>query len=201
MKKSSAIFLSVFVVILTAICSLFLGAFVAGQVDFSDFFSNQNVHQQVEDFVLNDDLSHNEDMSLEQNHVDFDGEDLNFGDEHLYAIKFLGYGDQVDLSGIDADFIDVYGDEYYLIIPRFEDTEVKIKMLDYGDFSDMDSPEMLTVFTSKNSDPFVLKCNVSDIYSNVAVIIKGSGGSAGFSPRISLEDGSLITGDLGLEIK
>lgn len=219
MKKSSAIFLAFFVVIITAVSSLFLGAFVAGQVDFSNFFQIENLTEKFDDFdfgfndeeesvfgddfdtEFSDDLTHDEDLQNFEDTTMSEWSGFEYADEHLYAIKFLGYGIDPSENYKNTDLIDVGGDEFYLIVPRFDECEVKVKMMNFGDFSDMSAYETLNVFTSNNGEPFILKCNVSDIYSNVAVTMTGAGGSASFSPRISLEDGSLIAGELGFEIK
>jgi len=56
-------------------------------------------------------------------------------------------------------------------------------------------------YEQPDGSPFVIGCNVSDIFPDVTVEITASDGEkVSFSPFISLEDGSVEVGERGLNI-
>lgn len=112
----------------------------------------------------------------------------------LFAVAFLGYGeDRMEfrhtyVEGLFAslgDFaveqvghMDFDGDEWYLIIPRYDN---------YVDIKDLATGEEHTVY---NGEPFTVKCNLSDLHPNIEISVDIYGGYA-FSPQISGE-GKLV---------
>ncbi len=77
------------------------------------------------------------------------------------------------------------GTELYLIIPR--DPEAHVVVTQY----DMDSDrELGRIYSSYNGSPFLLRCNYSDISSDVRITVTDNEGvHQTFSPYISLMDG------------
>lgn len=116
---------------------------------------------------------------------------LNFdaleGNPH-FAIAFIGYN-RINITEIRKEVIakifptldekaiekikhfDFEGDEWYLIVPRYKEY-VDVKSLDDG-----------KIYTSYNGDPFTVKCNASDLYSNIEIVTDIHGGHS-FSPQI-----------------
>jgi len=48
--------------------------------------------------------------------------------------------------------------------------------------------------------PFILQCNVSDIFTDATICLTRETETVEFSPYISLEDGSVQVGDRGVDI-
>ena len=125
-----------------------------------------------------------------------------FQDGQLYAVAYLGYGSIDDLDYYMENYLNVTslpihyisGGEYYLIIPRGDEMTVKLYVID---------PETSTqtlIYEEAECRPFIVQCNASDIFADLAVEISGPEGSAGFSPSLSLRDGSVQAGDSALDL-
>ena len=125
------------------------------------------------------------------NVLDFD----NYEGQPHFAAAFLGYGDRMDFRN---DYIndvfkslsdeargkmphfDFEGDEWYLIVPRYKD---KV------DITDADGNVLETV---QQGEAFTVKCNVSDLYSNIQITTERNLGGYKFSPQMG-GDGKLLT--------
>lgn len=127
---------------------------------------------------------------------------IPFEEGQLFAVAYLGYQQIDDLEYyvqryLDSDELETYtiseGD-YYLIIPRYPDMTVSL----YA--ADMETSENSLCFETASCDPFIIQCNISDIFSDAILRFTYNGNTVEYSPFISLEDGSLQTGDYGLEI-
>ena len=128
--------------------------------------------------------------SIYANVFDFD----NYDGQPMFAVAFLGYGDRMEfrhtyIEGIFADLddfaieqighIDYEGDEWYLIVPRYKE-DVDITNLDTGE-----------VHTIYNGEAFTVKCNLSDLHSNIEISTELNLSGHKFSPQIG-GDGKLI---------
>jgi len=128
--------------------------------------------------------------SIYANVFDFD----NYDGQPMFAVAFLGYGDRMDfrhtcVEGIFKDLgdvaieqighIDYEGDEWYLIVPRYKE-DVDITNLDTG-----------KVHTIYNGEAFTVKCNLSDLHSNIEISTEQNLSGHKFSPLIG-GDGKLI---------
>ena len=104
-----------------------------------------------------------------------------------FAVVFIGYGEDLteernecikrtfptldeSLKEQIAHF-DFEGDEWYLVVPRYRE---------YVDIKSLDSEEVYTVY---QGEAFTVKCNVSDLYSNIEISTDIRGGHA-FSPQL-----------------
>lgn len=131
-----------------------------------------------------------------------DKEKINFTDNQLYAVAYLGYEEPEDLDYYKNKYLDgegapihrFSGGEYYLIIPRYEDMSVCLYK------NDMETMGKTLVYESAGCEPFIIQCNISDIFSDVTVEFEYQGEKVEFSPYISLKDGSVVVGDRGLDI-
>ena len=123
------------------------------------------------------------------NVFDFD----NYDGQPYFAVAFLGYGDKMDfrhtyVEGIFKDLgdfaieqvghIDFDGDEWYLIVPRYKE-DVDVKNLDTGE-----------VHTIYNGEAFTVKCNLSDLHSNIEISTEQNLSGHKFSPQMG-GDGKL----------
>ena len=127
---------------------------------------------------------------------------IPFADGQLYAVAHLGYQEMGSLDYyveeyLDNDQIPVHylspGD-FYLVIPRYGETELSLYQ---NDFTTSNST---LLYENPSCRPFVLQCNVSDIFSDATIRLSYQGSTVEFSPFISLKDGSVEVGEAGLDI-
>ena len=130
--------------------------------------------------------------SIYANVFDFD----NYDGQPYFAVAFLGYGEDRrafrdtyvagvfealdDFSIEQIGHIDYEGDEWYLIVPRYKE-DVAITNLDTG--------EVHTVYDGK---AFTVKCNLSDLHSNIEISTEQNLSGHKFSPQIG-GNGKLVT--------
>ena len=67
--------------------------------------------------------------------------------------------------------------------------------------NDINGAAPVLLFEAENCVPFVVQCNISDIFSDLTVELSYGGEAVSFSPYISLKDGSVQVGERGLELK
>ena len=84
--------------------------------------------------------------------------------------------------------------EFYLVIPRYRDMEVKLYQ------NDINGAWPSLVFQAGECVPFVVQCNISDMFPDVTVELARGGEVVSFSPCISLKDGSIQVGERGLDV-
>lgn len=128
---------------------------------------------------------------------------LPYEDGQLYAAAYLGYQAPTDLDffqqtyfgGRELPVHHISDGDFYLIIPR--DPNATVRLLR----NDMLTQTSSIFYEQPDGSPFVIGCNVSDIFPDVTVEITASDGEkVSFSPFISLEDGSVEVGERGLNI-
>jgi len=127
---------------------------------------------------------------------------IPFAEDQLYAVAYLGYGyiENMDFyleNYLDEEEVPNYyfsGDEFYLIIPRYEEMEVRLYRNDLATMGKALEQEC------EAGKPFIVQCNVSDIFPDVTVELTYNGETVEFSPYISLKDGSVQVGDRGFNI-
>ncbi len=126
----------------------------------------------------------------------------DFADGQYYAVAYLGYQDMIPLDYYVGNYLDgtmppvhyLSGEEYYLIIPRYEGMDL---MLSHVGMLTSDSYKF---YTEQDAGPFIVCCNISDIIPNVLVQLTYQGQTYEFSPHISLKDGSVEIGEWGLNL-
>jgi len=128
---------------------------------------------------------------------------LPYTDGQLYAAAYLGYQAPTDLDffrqtyfgGRELPVHHISDGDFYLIIPR--DPNATVRLLR----NDMLTQTSSIFYEQPDGSPFVIGCNVSDIFPDVTVEITASDGEkVSFSPFISLKDGSVEVGERGLNI-
>lgn len=134
---------------------------------------------------------------------------ISWQENVFFAVSFLGYSDSDTFStdGILEKYFttpqleNIYsfdGDEIYLIIPKNIDEKIYIyeELIVDDNFK---RGELLTEIQGENH--FFIKCNVSDLFSNISIETNNDGIIFNFAPRISLENGKLaeLYGILSLE--
>lgn len=129
-------------------------------------------------------------------------DNIPFADKQLYAVAYLGYEEIEDLAFFEERYLDderlpihyFSKGEYYLIIPRYDAMDVCLYR------NDLETMNKTLVYESKSCKPFIIQCNISDIFSDVTITFTYQGETIEFSPYISLMDGSVVVGERGLNI-
>lgn len=127
---------------------------------------------------------------------------MNWRDNDAAAVICVGmYTNESDLR--DSGLLDRYsksyglenletvqtkGDEWYIVIPRHSKATVKVNAVEIDENCNLHKSMLLA---ERDGRPFLLRCNVSDLYCNVAISIEGKDGKplVDYSPMISLKDG------------
>ena len=131
---------------------------------------------------------------------------INWRDNDAAAVICVGmYTNESDLR--DSRLLDRYsksyglenletvqtkGDEWYIVIPRHSKATVKVNAVEIDENCNLHKSMLLA---ERDGRPFLLRCNVSELYCNVAISIEGKDGKplVDYSPMISLKDGSVVT--------
>ena len=127
---------------------------------------------------------------------------IPFQEDQLYAVAYLGYGEINDLAFYTENYLDdvnlqvhyLSKGDYYLIIPRYADMEVRLYQ------NDIETMGTTLIYEDMACRPFILQCNVSDIFTDTTICLTRETETVEFSPYISLEDGSVQVGDRGVDI-
>lgn len=130
-------------------------------------------------------------------------ENITFQEGQLYAAAYLGWEEMEGLSDYQTAYLKgesvpvhyISPGEFYLIIPRYPDMAVKLYQ------NDINGAAPVLLFEAENCVPFVVQCNISDIFSDLTVELSYGGEAVSFSPYISLKDGSVQVGERGVELK
>ena len=120
----------------------------------------------------------------------------------LYAAAYLGFRtmDGLDYYAqryLDSDKLPIHyvsDGDYYLVIPRYDGMSLSLYV------NDLDTSLGTLRFFDPDCGPFVIQCNVSDIFADVTVRLEYNGETAEFSPYISLKDGAPVLGERGLDL-
>ena len=129
-------------------------------------------------------------------------ESIPFSGDQLYAAAYVGYEGHLDLEYYTDRYLDdekvpihyFSPWEYYLIIPRYPDMSLAL----YKNDIQTDQPAL--VYEAPVCQPFLIQCNISDIFPDVTVELTYQGESVSFSPHLSLKDGSVQIGERGLDL-
>lgn len=127
---------------------------------------------------------------------------IPFTDGQSYAVAHLGYQEIEDLDYyvqryLDSDDIPIHylsSGDYYLIIPRYEGMELSLYANDFN------TSQSTLFYQESDCQPFIIQCNVSDIFADATIELTYQGETVSFSPFISLKDGSLDIGEHGLDL-
>ena len=129
-------------------------------------------------------------------------DNIPFAEDQSYAVAHLGY---LEIENLDF-YVEQYLDEdtvpihyfsdgdYYLIIPRYSDMELFLFR------NDMVTSSSTLVYEEPNCRPFIIQCNVSDLFPDATIQLRYGEETVEFSPFLSLKDGSLDVGEYGLNL-
>lgn len=123
------------------------------------------------------------------------------GDE-LYAAAYLGFQDKSALSEYTQYLpemplitYNISDGDCYLVIPRHAGTTLEL----YQNEMEVE-PSRTLICRVEDCGPFLLQCNVSDIFPDATVCLTYQGETVEFSPYLSLKDGSVQIGDRSLDL-
>ena len=127
---------------------------------------------------------------------------IPFGEDQLYAVAYLGYQEMGDLSYYQEHYLNgenlpvhyISDGDFYLVVPRYGDMTMRLY------WSDIETSERFLIYEDGESRPFIIQCNVSDIFPDVTVSLSDGTETVEFSPFISLMDGSVQAGERGIDI-
>lgn len=128
-------------------------------------------------------------------------------EEKLLGAAFLGYDQDFKESEEWKKYLEVYpglesvfeqhyveyaGSELYAIIPPEKGWKLSIHEFTYNEDL-ITGEEGKCLYESEEGEPVILRCNVSEIISNVRVTLSSGDKKEEWMPAISLRDSSLIT--------
>ena len=127
---------------------------------------------------------------------------IPFTEGQYYAVAYLGYQEAEDLAFYAEQYLDsdqlpthyLSAGDYYLVIPRYDGMPLQLYR------NDLETSEKILLYEDPNCGPFLLQCNVSDIFADASVCLTYEGETVEFSPFLSLKDGSVEIGAYGLDL-
>ena len=127
---------------------------------------------------------------------------ISFGENDYYAVAYLGYNEMPDLAYYTQTYLGhenlpvhyISQGDYYLIIPRYQDMAFALYK------NDIETHASTLVYESAQSEPFIVQCNISDIFPDATISFGYQSQTYRFSPFISLKDGSVQIGDNAVDI-
>ena len=127
-------------------------------------------------------------------------DNIPVAEDQFYAVAHLGYQEIENLEFYAEQYLDsnelpvhYFSDgDYYLVIPRYSEMNLSLYR------NDIVTSSSALVYEEPDCRPFILQCNVSDIFPDAAIQLTYAGETVEFSPFISLKDGSVDVGERGL---
>ena len=145
-----------------------------------------------------------EDLSLEL----LQDEILQSGNK--VGLAFLGYVDsqssEVDLRDyimysdagskypflLMSGLLMVEGQELYVIVPPDETTSITVYASGVNEWGEYVDDTSMPLGENWPGEPLLLQCNLSEIYSNVLIVVNDGSETIAFRPSLSMEDGHLV---------
>lgn len=127
---------------------------------------------------------------------------IPFTEDQYYAAAYLGYQQIDDLTFYLEEYLNgkqppvhyLSNGDYYLVIPRYSGMQLTLYR------SDIETLQPTLIYEDPDCRPFILQCNVSDIFADATIRLTYEGETVEFSPFISLKDGSVDIGSQGLDL-
>lgn len=127
---------------------------------------------------------------------------ISFVEGQYYAVAYLGYQQIDNLDDyveqyLDSDRLPIHyfsDGDYYLVIPRYSGMGLSLY------HNDLETSQSTLVYEDPDCEPFLIQCNVSDIFADATIQLTYQNEVVEFSPFISLEDGSVDIGEHGLKL-
>lgn len=127
---------------------------------------------------------------------------IPFAEGQLYAVAYLGYQEIADFDYYVEKYLDtadiptytVSDGDFYLVIPRYDGMTMTLFV------NDLETSQSSVRQEVPDVGPFIVQCNVSDVFSDATIALTYNGDRAEFTPFISLENGAPQIGERGLDI-
>ena len=88
------------------------------------------------------------------------------------------------------------GEEVYVLVPADKSYVISVYEREWGDYNPEVYPKRGNLlYKGAPGEIVIVRCNQSDIVSNVEISMDMNGKELVYSPNMSLEDGSLVTED------
>ena len=125
------------------------------------------------------------------------------------GVAFIGYVDsessEVDLRAYTASsetgkvypdlvYAPLYmaeGQELYAIVPPCDKGKITVYASGVNEDGQYTEDRTHPLYEGKNGVPLLLRCNLSEIYSNVLITVTDGGGTIDFRPSLTMENGHL----------
>ena len=181
-----------------SLCVLILFACGAPQEQSSP--SQTDLEQSSQEQVGQEPVNPESDGQEQDIQVQSKRDSIPFSEGQLYAVAYLGYQQAEDLDYYVENYLDngdlpthyLSSGDYYLIIPRYDGMALSLFR------GEIDLTEPILLYEDPNCQPFLLQCNVSDIFADAVIRLTYGDETVEFSPFISLKDGSVDVGPSGL---
>ena len=124
---------------------------------------------------------------------------LKKNDDYMIGVALLDNKDEhINYIGTNEklEYYELEGQDIYLVIPKYKDSTINVYEARLDDNGNLVKNSLL--FTTYN--PFVIKCNVSDIIPSIILEVSYNDKVIEYSPSLSLKDGSLFVTDDVLNI-
>lgn len=126
------------------------------------------------------------------------------------GLAFLGYVDsqssEVDLRDyimhsdagskypflLMSGLLMVEGQELYVIVPPDEMTSITVYASGVNEWGEYVDDTSIPLGENWPGEPLLLQCNLSEIYSNVLIVVNDGSETMAFRPSLSMEDGHLV---------
>lgn len=173
-KRSSKNVRNFILMVLILVAGYFLFAWFGGEAD--------------QDIVINDYYSEIEDIddAYPLGAAFFLGYSQDYYDEAILTDVLESY--LPDLAVLDIEVFQESGDEWYLIVPKYEGTVISVATLDFDDTMNQVAGEEIY----STEAPFIIQCNPSDLFASIECTLTFQDEEISFSPRISLENGEIL---------
>ena len=86
----------------------------------------------------------------------------------------------------------VEGQELYAVVPPDETTSITIYASGVNEWGEYVDDTSIPLGENWPGEPLLLQCNLSEIYSNVLVVVNDGSETITFRPSLSMEDGHLV---------
>ena len=131
------------------------------------------------------------------------------GTDYVFAVCYAGY----TTNDIDSAFlslqskyplislipkerwVETEGGEVYCIIPKDKNATVTVNELVFDETSETFYRVDKVLYSSEKGEPILIRGNISDIFSNIQVVVTDPDKSVTYSPSLSLENGELLITD------
>lgn len=94
-----------------------------------------------------------------------------------------------------ADNTYLMAQEFYLLVPKYDDADISLKELELSEEGTLDAVPNEALDDKIVHGPTLIVQNISDIAPNGEITIKDKAGEVKFSPFVSLKDGELMLDD------